>query len=226
MQNEINFNSLNKCVLFKGLKTNAEVKKILVCTHYKVKEYKKNEYVQLIGSPLKKIGIVVDGSCDIIKEDFNGNVTLISALSEGSIFGESLIFSEQNLSPVSIIATKKVTIYYLDLQNTLTKCSSCYLNQTILKNLLTILSNKNVVLNKKINVLSQKTIREKLITYFEDICTLKNSNCFVLPITKTKLSNYLGVDRSAMSREFKCMQNENIITVDGNNITLNHYSRV
>ncbi len=222
MKNQINFNSLNKCVLFNELKTNLEIEKILSCTSYSVKKYRKSEYVQLAGNTLTKIGILVDGNCDIVKEDFNGNATLISTLTVGNIFGESLIFSLEKISPVSIIATTDVTIYYLNLEKTLSKCGSCYLNQIILKNLLTVISNKNVILNKKINVLSQKTIREKLISYFEEFCSKENSNSFVLPITKTKLANYLGVDRSAMSREFKLMQDKNIITVKNKTITL-HY---
>lgn len=220
MKIKIDFDALRKCNLFKSINTEIEMEKILICTHFMQKKYEKNEYIILAGEPLNTIGVIINGECDLVKEDYNGNLTIISQLKQGNIFGESIVFSSQKTSLVSITATTPVTVYYLDLKKLVNKCGVCHLNTTLLENLITTISNKNILLNKKISVLSQKTIREKLITYFQDLSIDTKSNTFVLPMSKTKLANYMGIDRSAMSRELKSMQDEGIIDFDKKRITL------
>ncbi len=220
MKGNIDFLTLKNCSLFKDIKTEIEIEQILTYSHYTIKKYKKNEYIQIIGDKISSLGIIVEGSCDIVKEDLNGNLTIISQIGKGNLFGESIIFSKDKISPVSIMTTDNTIIYYLDLSKFLIKSNIDYLNKIVFKNLIEIISNKNIILNKKISILSQKTIRDKLMTYFEDIIITNNKKTFKLPTTKTKVANHLGVDRSAMSRELKSMQDDGIITIENKIITV------
>ncbi len=227
MEKDLNINVLKKCSLFKNVSSYSLIEKILLCTKYIEKKYTKDEYITFAGNKLNRVGIIVEGTSDIVKEDYEGNLNIISTLKAGDIFGEAVIFSEKGTSPVSIIATSQnVIVYYLDIKNIFHKCNDCKINHLIIENLISTLSNKNIILNKKINIISKKSIREKLTAYFTDLCIESNCNTFSLKITKTKLANYLGVDRSAMSREYKNMIDDNIITVDTDNkkqITFNYF---
>ena len=83
-----------------------------------------------------------------------------------------------------------------------------------------ILLKKIVSLNLRIELLSKRTIREKLLGYFNSISTRNHSKTFKLPISLTDLADYLSVDRSAMMRELKLLKEEGFIEKNGNKITL------
>ena len=75
-------------------------------------------------------------------------------------------------------------------------------------------------LNTRIEILSKRTIREKLLTYFNIISTKNISKSFTLPFSLTDLADYLSVDRSAMMREIGYLRKDKIIDKIGNKITL------
>ena len=71
-----------------------------------------------------------------------------------------------------------------------------------------------------IEILSKRTIREKLLTYFNIITTKTINKSFTLPFSLTDLADYLSVDRSAMMLELGYLRKDNIIEKNGNKITL------
>lgn len=183
--------------------------------------YKKN--TTILNSVKKEniIGIVQVGNIQITKTDYNGNTSIIEDLYEGDIFGfdfSSISNSEQN------IITKedsKITLIYFD-DIIKKELNYPYYNQ-FLKNLLIIMSTKINNANNRIEILSNKTIRNKLLAYFKIISKKNKSKIIYLPYSFTDLADYLGVDRSAMYRELKHLKEEGLIETKNKKITLKTY---
>ena len=76
--------------------------------------------------------------------------------------------------------------------------------------------------NTRINILTQKSIRNKLLEYFNQMANQQRSRIIYLPFSFTDLADYLAIDRSAMSREIKHLKEEIIIDVKARKIMLNY----
>lgn len=85
-----------------------------------------------------------------------------------------------------------------------------------------LILNKITVLNTRIELLTKRSIRDKLIGYFSILSTRSFSKTFTLPFSLTDLADYLSVDRSAMMRELKYLKDDGIIKKSGNKITLSN----
>ena len=164
------------------------------------------------------IGIVIKGMMQIIKTDYNGTRTIIEELEENDIFGTII----SPLSNEYDILTKEESIVYiidydeiknLDLEN------KSYYNQ-FLKNLLEIIILKIEERNNRIEILTKKTIRNKLLEYFNIESKKNGLRVINLPFNFTDLADYLAIDRSAMSRELKYLKEEGFIEIKNHKITL------
>lgn len=165
------------------------------------------------------IGYVVSGYMQIIRTDYNGNTTIIEELEEESVFGTML--SSLNNSEYDIITkedTKLIIIDYNRIINEETNHPSYY-NQFI-KNLLEIATNKINEKNERIEILTKKTIRDKLLEYFKIVSEKNGSRIIYLTLNYTELADYLAVDRCAMSRELKNLKEEGFIKTEQKKITL------
>lgn len=165
------------------------------------------------------IGIILEGYAQIIRTDYNGNRTIIEELSEESIFG-TVISSLNNdeYEIVTKIDTKVLIIDYhsiLNYENTNYK----YYNQFI-KNLLEITTNIIEEKNERIQILTKKTIRDKLLEYFNIYSKKHATRIIYMPFSYTDLADYIAADRSAMSRELSYLKEEGFIETKGRKITL------
>ena len=181
--------------------------------------YQKGVNIAYLFKDKESIGLVIDGSLDIVRIDYNGTRTIIETIYEDEILGTSLTSLLSN--DYEIITKEDTKILWLDYKVILsindTKYS--YYNQFI-KNLLMIALEKNTLKNERIEILTQKTIRNKLLEYFR-IEALKNrSKIIYLKSTWQDLADYLAIDRCAMTRELKNLKEEGFISVKGRVITL------
>ena len=86
--------------------------------------------------------------------------------------------------------------------------------------MLKILAQRNMLLNSKINLLSQRTIREKLLSYFSMIITQNKSKKFRIPFSRNQLAEFICVDRSALSRELSKMKEEGLLKFEKDDFEL------
>lgn len=181
--------------------------------------YQKGVNIAYLFKDKESIGLVLSGSLDIIRIDYNGTRTIIETIYEEEILGTSLTSLLSN--DYEIITKENTKILWLD-YNVILSISDIkyrYYNQFI-KNLLMISLEKNTLKNERIEILTQKTIRNKLLEYFR-IEALKNrSKIIYLKSTWQDLADYLAIDRSAMTRELKNLKEEGFITTKGRVITL------
>ncbi len=165
------------------------------------------------------IGFIEYGYMQIIRTDYNGNSTIIEELKENDSFGSSL--SSLNNSEFDLIAKEETKIIIIDFERIITEenTKNSYFNQFI-KNLLEIATDKINEKNERINILTKKSIRDKLLEYFQIISSKNGSKIIYLTLNYTELALYLAVDRSAMMREIKYLKEEGFIKTNKHKITL------
>ena len=181
--------------------------------------YQRGVNIAYLFKDKESIGLVIDGSLDIIRIDYNGTRTIIETIYEDEILGTSLTSLLSN--DYEIITREDTKILWLDYKVILgiNDIKYSYYNQFI-KNLLMIALEKNTQKNERIEILTQKTIRNKLLEYFR-IEALKNrSKIIYLKSTWQDLADYLAIDRCAMARELKNLKEEGFVSVKGRVITL------
>lgn len=215
-----NYSALTRCGLFTGI-AELELDRLLLCLRAVTKEYCKGEYILYAGDPVTKIGLILSGSVQILREDEAGEKEIVSELSMGGLFAETLCCAGVKSSPVSVLSAHETQVMFLDYKKVLKTCpSSCSFHSALIQNLLQVMARKNMMLHDKINLLSKKTTREKLISYFHQQSLNTGTNVVTIPFNREELADYLSINRSAMSRELSNMKKEGLIHFDKNHFHL------
>ncbi len=202
---------LKKNPLFYGIAED-DLENMLSCLSVNVKNFSKNEIIYMAGNKISKIGIVVDGGVQIIKEDILGNRNIIAQIVIGQIFGEAFACAEIDKLPISVIASVNCTVMFIDYKKVIYTCNnSCIFHHRLLENMLGILATKNILLNNKIECISKRTIREKALSYLLAQAQQQGKRSFKIPFNRQELADYLCVDRSALSNELSKLRVEGII---------------
>lgn len=204
--------------LFQGISEKNKVK-LLYMFRANTFTFKKDTRILSTINDKNIIGFLISGYMQIIRTDYNGNVTIIEELEENSVFGTTI--SSLNNYEYEIITKEDVKMYIINYEEIMNAKNNetTYYNQFI-KNLLEIITEKVIEKNERIAILSNKTIRDKLLQYFKIISEKNGSKIIYLNLNYSELANYLVVDRSAMSRELKNMREEGFIKCENKKITL------
>ncbi|MDO5786003.1 MAG: Crp/Fnr family transcriptional regulator [Eubacteriales bacterium] len=211
---------LSSCWLFRGLSAE-DIQAVLGCVSARRQIYEKQEILFHAGDAVPQAGIVLRGELHIFREDFWGNQTILAALPCGELFGEVFACLPDHAADVSVRAVQQTEVLYLDMQRLLTGCSAaCPFHAHIMRNLITVLAQKNRVLNRKMHHLTQRSIRGKLLSYLSEQRTLCGQATFCIPFNRQQLADYLSVDRSALSAELSRLRREGILTYHKNQFTL------
>lgn len=194
---------------------------LLECLSARIKQYAKNEMIFMAGEEARSVGIICSGNVRIINEDFFGNRIILANLGEGELFGEAFACSKTEKLPVSAIAVTAGTIMFIDYRKIIHTCSSsCVFHSKLIENMLFVLAEKNIMLNRKVQVLSKRTTREKLIAYLSFCAQKSGKRSFTIPFNRQELADYLCVDRSAMSSELGRLRDEGVLRFDKNRFEL------
>lgn len=184
-----------------------------------IKEFKKGEFVYYEGQQNVKAAIVLEGSLHIIKEDFWGNRSILAEVTKGDIFAETYSCIGSEALSVSVEAKERSECLFLDIKR-MTEGGEEVANPRFLANLISILAQKNLFLTRKIDHISQRTTRQKLISYLSEVRRQQGMDKFEIPFNRQQLADYLAVDRSAMSSELSKLQREGIIEYHKNRFFL------
>lgn len=211
--------SLKSVGLFTGMDA-ADLESVLTCLGAEVKGVHKDEIVLLAGEKPRDIGIVLSGQFHILKEDYEGNRALVAAVTPGEIFAEALCCADVAESPVTVIADTESTVMLLGFPRILRTCrSACLFHTTLIKNMLGLLANKNLQLQKRMEVVGLKSIRMKITRYLESFVPSQGRNITV-PFNREELADFLCVERSALSHELARMKKDGLIEYKKNNFLL------
>ena len=216
----MNFLFLTNTALFRGT-TEQEAKEILSCLSAFEKSFDKNNVILRAGDRTENIGLVLSGSVNVEIDDLWGNKTILANLKAGQLFAETYACIPGETLMVSVTASEKAEILFLNAAKLLTTCeNSCVYHNKLIKNLLQISAEKNLTLSMRAVHTAPKSIRGKLLSYFSEQAKSNGSYRFSVPFNRQQLADYLGVDRSALSNELSKMSRENLISYDKNNFIL------
>lgn len=220
VRNILNYQILKNAKLFHGL-SEQELESVLNCLNAKIQTYKKDSIITLNGDDVKDVGIIISGSIMIIKEDAAGKQNILAQLRESDTFGEVFVCAGIKTSPVTVTASEDCDVLFVEYRRLITTCnSSCAFHAKIIQNMLQLMAQKNLELNKKIDYLIVNSLRKKLVMYLLEQYAVYQKNSFEISLNRSELADFLNVDRSAMSRELGRMQNDGFINFCKNKFTL------
>lgn len=218
MENHITI--LKHSQLFSGVK-NTEISAMMNCLQARFVIFKKGDYVFREGEHIDQIAILADGKLLVQRDDFWGNRSIIQVIRTGEMFGEAYAAPESGCLPNDVIAAENSTVIFFDVRRILTVCSTaCRFHSMVIQNLFFAISEKNRKLVQKIDHMSKRSTRAKLLSYLSEEAKRQNSSRFSIPFTRQQLADFLCVDRSAMSNELCKMRDEGLLQFDKNQFTL------
>ena len=216
------FDLLLTTPLFSGIEKE-ELNSMLHCLSPKLLTIPKGEPVFLEGDDAGFVGLVLEGSVQVVRDDFYGNRSVLTHAEQGDIFAEAFACANISHMPVSGFALKNSKVLLLSCQKMLTVCSSaCMFHNQVVKNLLKVVAQKNLGLSNKIQFMSQKTTKDKLMAYLLDQAKKAGSTEFTIPFDRQALADYLGVERSAMSTELSKLRKSGILDCKGSHFQIHH----
>lgn len=190
------------------------------CENIQKKYFKKNQIITTYIQKRNQICVLNRGEADLVRYDFNGVKSIIEHYTAGDFFGEAFYIVSVN-NELSVEAKKNCEVLIFSYDSLYDDCKSdCKYHDTLKEDFSRIMVDKMKALNTRIEILTKRTIREKLLGYFNILSTRKLSKSFTIPFSLTDLADYLSVDRSAMMREIKNLKDEGIIKKEGNLFTL------
>ena len=210
---------LSACALFEGL-SEAEISKALSCMSAREARCRRGQYLLHAGDPVRTPGVVLSGEVELFQEDFWGNRNLLTTVGAGEMFAEAFACA-QALSPVSAACRTDARVAYLNVLAVLFPCETvCAQHRQLTQNLIRVLAQKNMQLNEKAGYLSQRSTREKLLSYLSAQARRAGSASFRIPFERQQLADFLSVNRSAMSAELSRMHEEGLLRVSRSAFTL------
>ena len=202
--------------LFYGIKPE-DLKPMLGCIGYHIGTFKKGDIVAFEAENIKHIGIIVSGAVDMIKEDLWGNKTMLVRMKRDELFGETFACGSDNLSVVTFLVSEDAKILFMPFDRVMHSCTmACVFHHRLIENMVHIIANKNRDLMQKVEVISKRTIRERLLAYLSIQAQIQGSRYFEIPFGRVELAEYLCVDRSALTRELAKMKDDGMIDYDKN----------
>lgn len=211
---------LLKTPLFEGIKEE-ELHCLMGCLGMRLRKYAKEETILQAGDAVRQLGVVKSGSVRVIREDALGNRTIVGELGAGEMFGETFPLARVERLPVSVTASADSEVLLLESKGLAATCSrSCACHTRLIENMMAILAQKNLHLNERLEVLSRRSTREKLLAYLKEQSQKTGSVRFTIPFNRQELADYLCVDRSAMSSELGKLQREGVLSVSRSTFVL------
>ena len=214
------YNQIKNSPIFFGL-SEEELKSMLECFNARIKEYNNGEMIIRQGDMITNIYLVLEGNVNIEKDSYWGRRIIVTQLGVNDNIALAFVASKNVESSIDAISVGKTKLLILSYAKCTTMCQNvCTKHRLLIGNLFEILSKENIELIQKIENISQKTIREKLLTYFSNEARKNKSNIFEIPFNRQDLADYLNIDRSAMSFELSKMQKDNLIKYEKNKFML------
>ena len=219
MQNFVEF--LKKMPLFQGIGSQ-ELEALVGCLSGRERRFEKNAVIFRAGDTPKYLGVVLEGGVRVSREDLLGNRSILGEFGQGDLFGETFALAKAEALPVTVTATQPSQVLLIEGWRIIGTCPHCCgFHTRLIENMMAILARKNLMLSEKMEVMSKRSTRDKLLNYLSGQSQRAGSLTFTIPFNRQELADYLCVDRSAMSSELSKLQKEGILICDRSSFTLN-----
>lgn len=214
------YNQIKNSPVFFGM-NDKELRELLECFNARVRKYEEGEMIIRQGDMISNIYLILSGEVNIEKDSYWGRRIIISRLGVNDNLALSFVGSKNVESNIDAVAVKDTVVLILGYEKCTSMCqNACTRHKILINNLFQILSKENIELIQKIENVSQKSIRDKLLTYLSNEAQKKHSNVFDIQFNRQDLADYLNIDRSAMSFELSKLQKEGLIAYNKNHFEL------
>lgn len=188
------------------------------CSRIQKRTFSKGSIITTYMEKRKQICILISGKADLIRYNLNGSQDIIDKFTKHDIFGETFYPVNSN-NELIVKATDNCEVLIFLYEDISIKCKpNCRYHTELASSLLEIVMQNTMHQNTRIEVLSKRTIRDKLLTYFSILSNKNYNKTITIPFSLTTLADYLSVDRSAMMRELKSLIDEGFIAKEKKNI--------
>lgn len=190
------------------------------CSKVTKRSFNKGETITTYIEKRDQLCILLKGEADLIRYDFNGNKAIIGHFMQNTIFGEVLYPANTN-NELFVLAKTNCLVLFLKYNDLWVKCkNNCPFHKEFSEKISRLITSQVVEYNTRIELLTKKNIRDKLLSYFDIISSKNLSKTFTIPFSLTDLADYLSVDRSAMMRELSHLKEEGFIEKQGKKFKL------
>ena len=196
--------------LFRGVPAE-ELPALLARASARTCAFQKGELLLRRGDVTRRLGLVLEGTVHIIREDFWGNRSIVGLAGPGEVFAESYALAGEPLE-VSVLAAVPGAALFLEADG--------LTDARLTANLLHLLARKNLMLTRKMRHMARRTTRDKLLSYLSAQALAAGSSEFDIPMDRQQLADYLAVDRSAMSAALGKLRDEGVLTFRKNHFRL------
>lgn len=202
---------LSESRLFHGL-TSEQLGTLLPCLQAVLRSFKKGDLLCLAGAVQTTIGLILSGQVLIQKEDGSGHRLIIGFFGPGELFGEVAAFAGTGCWPNTVLAEESGQALFIPFAKMSQPCcTACDAHQIMLRNMLGILADKAMGLNRQIGLMKHRGMREKLAAWLNEQYQLNGSRTFQTVMNREALADYLNVSRPSMSRELSRMKQDGLI---------------
>lgn len=211
---------LHNTPVFKGFEL-SEMEKAVNCLKGKVSSFKKRDILRYTDDSVQTFGIILEGSVYLNTINSHGERQIFSERKAGELFGENCLWEHSLTSHFEVEANEDCKILYIEKGNIISEgVTICSFRQKIIENLFHLLLANNQSLYQKIDMVTQKSLREQIMYYFRLQEEKFETNSFDINFTRQEFADYLGVDRSSLSRELAKMKAEEIINYEKNHFQI------
>ncbi len=182
--------------------------------------YKKGEYILREGDRIFGFGIILEGMIQSSRFERNSRV-IFQDHRKGDLFADDLVFGGVSESVCDFTTLEDTWVVWIEIPHSMEVLARrCVNHNRMLHNLLRIMARRNLTLIERTQVLTCKTMREKLLCYLEQEADRQGKRTFTIPFTRDGLADYLGVDRSALSRTISSLKKEGVIVCQGRKFSI------
>lgn len=206
--------------IFSGIK-DEDKKALFACLQAVKKTYKKGEIIFDIDDEITSVAYIKSGVVELSKDDYSGSKLIISNLGKGETFAEAIVCSGAGKSSVCATAKEDTEILALNLTKILSVCTNaCQFHQRLIANIIKIIALKNLMLGSRIELLSKKTLEERILQLLHEQKSNAKSEFIKIPYSREQMAAYIAADRSALSRQLSKMKQKGIIDYHKNTFRL------
>lgn len=211
---------LKNCALFRRM-SEKETEQLVKCLDAQIRHYKEEDYIFFAGDEINMVGIVLSGMIEIMKENLAGDKHILAFLGPADMFAEGIVCTVRRISPVTVRVKEDANILFIPYERIVKSCgNSCEYHISLIQNMMIVLGEKNVNLNRKLELLTLKGMREKIALFLLNEAGERGSSMFQILLNRTELADYLNVSRTSMCRELARMKEEGMIDFYGNSFKI------
>ena len=215
----MDIHELSSSPLFRGI-PEYDLEPCIRSLQAKEKKYKKGSIILHAGSTTKNLGLVLSGSVTIESNDVWGNCTILSHIGPGQVFAETYALLPESVMLVDVRANENCRILFLQVSRLIEYSIRNSWDEKLIKNLLSVSSQKNLTLSGRSFHTSPKSARGRILSYLNTVSLQENSREFDIPFNRQQLADYLNLERTNMSKELSRMQREGMIEFRKNHFKL------